>query len=231
MIKNIAQQTIVVSETTNTQKPMESAAFWTGVLAVGFTALAAVAGSFSWWFLHKLAVRKDAELVQFQQSSNQAIAEAHAESATANARAAEANKIAEQERVERLKLEERLAFRSIDANARAKISAALKVFAPQPYDMIWYPDDKESYSLSNEIFNILNDAGWTFEQSGAWLGLELTEGVIIDLGDERKNDFGPAVQALSEQLSRHNIAVVIQSRPKTDEEADKRIRIRVGKKP
>lgn len=197
--------------------------------------IAAIATLFFTWALWKSsnrrqdAARAEADLRVLK--VEQTVGDSKKAAAEAMARAAEANKIAEQERLARLQLEARLAFRSIDPNAKVKISNALKPFAPQAYDILWYPDDQESTFFANEIFNILKNAGWTLEQSGGFLGFVLTEGVVIDLGEDTKNTFGPAVQELSEQLARNNIKVVIQTRPATDEEAKKKIRIRVGKKP
>ena len=69
---------------------LESLTFWTGVVAVAFTAFAAVAGSFSWYFSTRLSAAKDAASAIFQEESRLAIASANARAAEATTKAAEA---------------------------------------------------------------------------------------------------------------------------------------------
>src|SRR5436309_17084 len=132
-IKNIAEPTIAKSANRIASNRMssflESASYWAGIAAVGLTAAAALAGSFAWYFSHKLSDKKDSEFNSFRESSRVAISEAQARSAEANARAAEANKIAEEERLARVKLEARLAFRSFSRQSRTMIADALRKFA------------------------------------------------------------------------------------------------------
>ena len=83
---------------------LEWASYLTGVFAVGLTAAAAVAGVLTWYFSSKLANMKDAAFDRFKEESKVAVAEA-------TARAAEANRTAEEEKLARVKLETRLAPR------------------------------------------------------------------------------------------------------------------------
>lgn len=70
---------------------LEGWAYWTGVSAVAFTAVAALLGLLSWFFSSRLAIEKDAALHRFQTESTAA-------TALADARAAEANQAAEEAR-------------------------------------------------------------------------------------------------------------------------------------
>jgi hypothetical protein len=92
-IKNTAEPSIKESATSKTTKLMSSsflqpAAYWTGVAAVAFTAVAAVAGSLAWYFSNKLSDIKKTEFDTFRESSQKSISEAQARSAEENARAA-----------------------------------------------------------------------------------------------------------------------------------------------
>jgi hypothetical protein len=235
-IQKIAEPTIKESANTNTTKPMstsflESISYWTGIAAVTFTAAAAVAGSFSWYFSHKLSDKKDSEFNSFRESSNTAISEAQARSAEANARAAEANKIAEEERLARVKIETRLAPRSLSQESRNSISQAVKQFAPQTFDILWYPDDQESLNFANQIFAALKDAGWILNRSDSWLGFSLTLGVVIEFIPAKSQEFGPAAKALAEALQKEGVAATVELQPGIEEKIADRIKIRVGKKP
>jgi len=205
---------------------LESASYWTGVFAVGLTAAAAVAGVLTWYFSSKLANVKDAAFDRFKEESNVAVAEA-------TARAAEANRIAEEEKLARVKLETRLAPRSLSTESRQIISAELKQFAPQVFDILWYLDDKESQNLANEVFATLTDAGWVLNHGKEWLGFGLVLGVRIEYAPSKADEFGAASNALASALQKAGIDATVNPNPE-QEKPDRfpdRIRIRVGKKP
>jgi hypothetical protein len=194
-IKNDAEPTIAQPASITTSRPMsflETASYWTGVLAVAATAVAAVSGSFAWYFSQKLSNRKDSDFKTFRESSQRAISEAQARSAEANARAAEANKIAEEERLARVKLEARLAPRSLGEESRNAITTAVKQFAPQQFDVLWYPDDQETGNLANEVFLSLRDAGWVLNRSNSFLGFSLVLGVVIEIAPSKADLLMPA---------------------------------------
>lgn len=81
--------------------------------------------------------------------------------ADANARAAEANRIAEQERLARIKIEERLAEltrpRSIDA---AAVTQAARAFPGTKFDVSAFAPDPEAEGLATSIEAALARAGW-----------------------------------------------------------------------
>jgi hypothetical protein len=76
--------------------------------------------------------------------------------------AAEANRLAEQDRLARVQIEERLAPRLITDTDRQKIVEVLKRFANagRMVDMIKYPDDAEVSRLTHQLFRVLTDSGW-----------------------------------------------------------------------
>ncbi len=84
--------------------------------------------------------------------ANSRAEEAKAASAEANARAAEANKIAEGERLARVKIEEKLAPRSITPEQIAGLSTRLKPYAGISID-IYSPNRRKSRDYALSIFN------------------------------------------------------------------------------
>ena len=81
--------------------------------------------------------------------------------AEANARAADANRIAEQERLARIKIEERLAElttpRSIDADA---VTRAARAFPGTKFDVSVFAPDPEAEGLATSVEAALTRAGW-----------------------------------------------------------------------
>lgn len=89
---------------------------------------------------------------------------ARKEAALANERAADANKIAEGERLARLKIEEKLAPRTLNDEQRKRIESKLKPFAGTPYELALNPVP-EATDLLGVIAPILRSAGWVYKES------------------------------------------------------------------
>jgi hypothetical protein len=232
----MAEATIAKSANITTPSRMasflESASYWTGIAAVAFTAAAAVAGSLSWYFSYKLSDKKDAEFREFQESSKIAVASANEKAAEANARAADANRIAEEERLARVKLETRLAPRILKGASQTTVAKAIVGFAPQKYDILWYPDDPESLNLANDIYGALQMARWVHESSNSWLGFMLVSGVVIEFAPSKADTAGVASKALAEALEKEGIVATAEPTASMDGEKEpETIRIKVGKKP
>lgn len=109
-----------------------SAANWTYLLAGGFaiacTAVALAASFVMWRTSEAISADKDRQLARFQSEAKEHTAALEKEAAKANEQAALANKAAEEERRERLKLELKLAPRNLtehDAQQLASGAAAL----------------------------------------------------------------------------------------------------------
>jgi hypothetical protein len=151
--------------------------------------------------------------------------------AQANKQAAEANRIAEGERLARKKIEERLADRSLtDAQLRA-IANKLKRFTGQEFRITTYWDSKEPLSLANRIYAALNLAGWKYLKHEKWTGLfGGVEGVLVYVhpaADERTRS---ACEALISALIEEGISS--GRREKNDpQHPDNTIDLNVGAKP
>lgn len=75
-------------------------------------------------------------------------------------RAAEANKRTEDERLARVKIEERLAPRSLSQHQQAEMIAKLGPLAGRTIDLFKYPNDAESTGIAEQIDQVLMAAGW-----------------------------------------------------------------------
>jgi len=84
------------------------------------------------------------------------------EIATIKRDAAEANRLTEQDRLARVRIEERLAFRLIADSDRQDIIEILKRFAHagRMVDIVKDPDDAEVSGLARQLFGVLTDSGW-----------------------------------------------------------------------
>jgi hypothetical protein len=209
---------------------LESASYWTGVFAVGLTAAAAVAGLLTWYFSSKLANVREAAFNRFKEESKVAVASANEKAAEATARAAEANRIAEEEKLARVKLEARLAPRLLPGESQQAVVNAIKQFAPQSFDIVLYADDPESTHLADDIDAICHRAGWVEESSNSWL-FTLVTGVVVEFAPSKADTVGIAGNALALALRKEGIDATAQPRDDDDKEKQpERLRIKVGKK-
>jgi hypothetical protein len=138
---------------------------WEQVMLLSLIAagIAAVIVAFSTTMVVKLQRRevKSAEAVfaKYREDAGKEIAAAGVKAAEANSRAAEANKIAETERLERLKLELKLAPRVISPAHSAQLSAQLKGLKGMDVDIVSYEGmGADVAALSQQIAGILINA-------------------------------------------------------------------------
>ena len=100
----------------------------------------------------------DANLTAGQARERAAEAEKHL--ADANARAAEAEKMAEGEHLERIKLEEKIAWRRLTVSQQRDIAFRLRRFAGEIGDCLYRGNDMEAFTFSSDIAAALREAGW-----------------------------------------------------------------------
>jgi hypothetical protein len=158
--------------------------------------------------------------------------------ASSRARAEEARQIAERERLERVKIEERLAWRSLGgADQQQRIVTKLKKFPGTPFVLRVF-QEPEALRLLNQVVDILHSATWVQKpivaateistKHGA-AGISLGLGIIISVDPSRASELGPAGKALVAALADERIAsefrvVALQLQPEI-------IHIAIGKKP
>lgn len=124
------------------------------------------------------AVRQAAIAQAAVKEAESHLAEANARSAEANARAAEANKVAEQERVARLKLEVKLAPRILTSAQEGRIADRL------PPLLGWVTvgqtsTEDELRTLGDQLSASLKAAHWNVVRNGLTIGLDRFQGVEV----------------------------------------------------
>ncbi len=133
------------------------------LLSLIFAGIAAVIVAFSTIMVVKLqrleAIAAEEIFLQYKEDAGKEIAAAGVKAAEANSRAAEANKIAETERLERLKLEVKLAPRVISPAHSAQLISQLKTLKGLDVDIVSYEGmGADVAALSQQIASILINA-------------------------------------------------------------------------
>jgi hypothetical protein len=98
--------------------------------------------------------------------------------ARAEQSAAEANKVAEQERLARMKIEQQLAPRSITPSESADISHAVRAYGTVPVDIFVADPSPEAAGLTAILSAALSAGGWV-PMSWTWTGVESAAGISI----------------------------------------------------
>jgi hypothetical protein len=187
---------------------LETAAYWSKVVAVTFAVLAALGTGFAVYFSSRMVAAKDADLERVRAESMLEIAasEAKATRAIQDAAAAQAAADAANERAARL---EAAATRERTAPARAELGVAVaptagvasrltddqreammsvlkRARAPRTVVLSWAAHT-EPYALAREVRRILQDAGWVVRSTGGVLsattpptGVSLTTSILSD---------------------------------------------------
>lgn len=179
------------------------------LLSLIFAGIAAVIVAFSTIMVVKLqrleAKAAEEIFLQYKEDAGKEIAAAAVKAAEANARAAEANKIAEGERLARVKIEEKLAPRSITQKQIDGLSKRLKPYSGIAIDILQIGESPEITNFRSLIENPLRAAGLnifssTAVGSGSFTGLSV--GVLIDANDSDK----AAASALLSALNAEGVA-------------------------
>ncbi len=176
-----------------------------GVLAAIAAAGLAVAGYMRWRAGNRLNTIQSAENLSQQHAIEAArleAAKAAERAAQATERAAEANRLAESERLERVKIEKRLADRTLSAEQISTMSEKLRVFGGQRVLVIAVPGP-EPQAFAKKLEFLMRQSNWEMPISasgGFTLGSE-SRGVDIhlqpSLSDEQTM---PAAVMLAELL-------------------------------
>lgn len=141
-----------------------SVANWTyliaGGLAVLFTATTVAASFVMWKTSTEISDEKDRQLSRFQAEAKERTASLEKEAARANERAANAYKAAEDERAERLKLELKLAPRSLGKQEQDDLASKLGMLSGVEVDIVSYEYlGTDIAPLTHEIAAALESAG------------------------------------------------------------------------
>jgi hypothetical protein len=147
------------------------------------------------WTAEYAAVKDEAAKIA-KQESDERIAEA-------NARAAEANLKAETERVERLKIEARLADRTLTQEDLDLIQGKLSAYRDQEYQITTFWESREPLNFANQIHRVLAASRWKFipPGPGGSLLLGVVEGIDVFRHPEASDSAKQAAQALVAALN------------------------------
>jgi hypothetical protein len=201
------------------------------------TALGACAGYSTYYFTDQISMERQRIAKDKEDELERFKAEKDAEIRSAIARAAEANKIAETERLERIKIEEKLAWRSLSADQQQQIISKLVRFRGAPFQVRVF-QEPEALRFMNQMLDILHSANWTqlpivaameITTKYGTVGISLGAGVSIYVDASHESDLGPAGKALAAALAKQRIAseykiINIERQPD-------RIHVAIGKKP
>lgn len=115
------------------------------------------------------------------------VAEAQAGAAKANERAAEANRIAEEERLARVLIEESLSPRRLTEAQELDIGKSLRQFGPQKAQMVYGGGDREAQVFAVDIWRSLKRGGWqAFFPASLWSGVRFgREETLEPIGNAR----------------------------------------------
>lgn len=147
-----------------------------------------------------------------QRESNERIAKSEEKIAEANRIAAEANEKAESERLARMKIEEKLAPRSLTLEQQTFLINKLKPFAGTLINIFIHTEGTADIKpLSKQISSILNAADWKLLVLEAKYSAIPFSGVIISTRNDPEKKFMPAAMALVEGLNSEGIATNFRS--------------------
>jgi len=128
------------------------------------------------------------EAVERAGKAEENLASANERAAKAEEHAAEANKIAEGERLERLKLEASLKPRRLTADQKEKLTSLLKPFSSMPISLGWVGSGgDEAADLASDVFDAITKAGITIPNKSILMA-EYFRGVQLKIGKDRRGE-------------------------------------------
>ncbi len=168
-----------------------------GAIAVLSTATTVAASWVMWKTSTQISEEKDRQLAHFQAYAKEKTAVLENETANANTQAALANKAAEDERIERLKLEIKLAPRTLGGQGVDVLASGMARFSGIDIDIVAYE------YLGTDIAPLAQDISASFEKAGAastiftpFPGSGWVRGVLVRTAD----DAGPEIVAASDAI-------------------------------
>jgi hypothetical protein len=190
-----------------------------GKILAGFLVAIGVAGEFLGDFIENPLIKRRDDAQQAQ------IAQLGKDAAEANARAAEANRVAEEEKLARLKLEAKIAPRRLTLAQIAKLAELLKPFGGSSLSMdVTAASGLEGTNLADDMLVALNNAHITAQGNQRLMDLFFGN-VILKAGKTRTKEANIIANFLIEiGLS----PTPAQVEPSQD---DNELRIRIGSKP
>jgi hypothetical protein len=132
-------------------------------------------------------------------------AEATLQVAQANERIAELNKAAETARLETLKIQQRLAPRTLTHEQIEGLTTALKPFSGQKLNAMW-KEDPERIQLGSAICGALAAAGWVLATSLGEDANRIGVGILVEVASDADARSKAAATALANALKGANLS-------------------------
>jgi hypothetical protein len=158
--------------------------------------------------------------------------------AEAAERAAQANRLAEQEHLARVRLEDKLAGWRLSAPAQSHVISAITRYAGTPYELSANPNE---IVFMETMDSMLTAAGWNrlTPQPPQGLGINIlldekarivfVDGIQIEVAADRLTEWGPAVEQLRSALELEGILVSAHYFP-SGQGGDSAVQIVIGRK-
>ena len=205
---------------------------------VYFTALiiTVVAGLAIYQLSTRINAAKNQEMEAYRTRSEVEISKAQAAASAANERAAQADAVAEQAKLELAKLKQP---RTISSSHQSRMVNDLAEYAGQTYSYIAY-EDSEAHALLMQIDSVLRQAGWRDVPS--WKTVTVRKIALNTVGTSAKSGvsvyMGPnypegerTLLALSDSLTKAGIPCTPNRDANWGDKEPRTIVIEVGKKP
>ena len=179
--------------------------------------------------LHSRLSKAEADTKAVRTSLDEARTALDRSTASLQDKVAEAQAAAEAERVARLRIEERLADRTLqDAQIRA-IASRLTPFKGQEFEITTYWELKEAMAFANQVFAALGLAEWKYIQpEGGRVLLGGVAGVLVYVHPEANERTQQAARALVSALAQQRVAADLKQYKLLHPE---RLDINIGTKP
>jgi hypothetical protein len=165
-----------------------SASLWDGISfwLIGVGAILAFVGTVAGWRARtlgrELAIEKTAIAARDKDASDRAIADANARAEEAKRAAAEANVKAEHEKLERLKLEQKIAPRRVSKDQQSSIGEALKPYRPSGHVLVFVSkEDVEIVLFAKELAVAMEGAGWSVRMAVKKYHNRIPVGVSVEM--------------------------------------------------
>jgi hypothetical protein len=162
---------------------------WLAGFAGGFAVLAAIATFIAFQLQKQEATDAANALSRYKIETGERIAEADARASEANARGADANQKAEQERIERLKLEAKFAPRFLNDAEAGEFAAGIASLTGVTIDIVSYEGlGPDVAVLSNQLAKIMRNVGIDARVFTPMGGSGLIRGISV------RNEIGSGAQ-------------------------------------
>jgi hypothetical protein len=205
----------IATLTPEVQRLQTATDWWTNatVFVTALTALVAV----GYFIVSRVAINRAAQLRTAQAALDTVkeekftsdLRDKDKEIADAKARAAEANRLAAEEQLARVKIEEKLAGWRLDPKAQERLIEKLKPYAMTPFDLAVNPVE---YRFMETLDGILIAAGWVRQPKADFsvlldgkASINYWSGVTIEFAQESLNSFRTAAETLVRGLAAEGI--------------------------